>query len=214
MSQELVRTDTGCWIPPNFTPPAGFKMGIGCVIEDDVVIGSDVRLGHRVILKSGTVIMDDVEMGDCAQTTGICIIGNHVRIRTGSCVSKSVILDDWVFVAAGVMTSHTKNIYHGRPATKPRQFITRVGYGAVVGSRTCMMAGVAIAPGSIVGYDSNVVGGLDTLFGVYFGNPARLRTVLAEDHPWRIAVPEGYVPHEFDGTLLEKYLPYYFGDQD
>lgn len=214
MGQGLKRIGLDCWVPLDFEPPAGFKMGAGCIIEEDVAIGIDVKLGHKVILKSGTIILDDVVMGDSCQTTGICIIGNHSRIRTGSCISKSVILNDWAFVAAGVMTSHTKNIFYGRPAMEQRQLVTRIGYGAVIGSRTCMMAGVSIAPGSIVGYDSNVVGDLDTPFGMYYGNPARLKGALDEGHPWRIKIPEGYIPHEFNEALLEKYLPHYEGGLD
>lgn len=209
MRQGLVRYGGGCWVPEGFDPPSGFEMGLGCIIEDDVSIGIDVRLGHNVILKSGTRMMDDVVMGDCAQTTGVCMIGNHVRIRTGSVVSKSVILNDYAFVAAGVMTSHTKNIYYGRPQMDQRQLVTDVGYGAVLGSRTCMMAGISVAPGSIIGYDSNIVGNLSMPFGVYFGNPARLQAILEEGHQWRIEIPDDYVPYTFDRMLLKKYLPHW-----
>jgi len=164
-------------------------------------------------LKSGTRILNDVEIADHCQTTGICIIGNHVRIRTGSCISKSVIIDDWVYVAGRIMSSHTKHVYHGRPRMEKRQLITRIGYGVVVGSRTNLMAGITIAPGVIVGYNSNVVKDLLVPHSVCFGQPAQIYKLLEVDDPWYIKVPSDYEPHQFDADLLKKYLPFYRGGE-
>ena len=50
-------------------------------------------------------MLDDVEIADDCVTTGISLLGNHVRVRTGSCISKAVIVDEWCFVAAGSMSS-------------------------------------------------------------------------------------------------------------
>ena len=116
-------------------------------------------------------MLDDVEIADDCVTTGICLLGNHVRVRTGSCISKSVIVDDWCFVAAGIMSSHTKNIYHARPNAPKKQLITRFGYGSVIGSRTNTSAGVSIAPGAIVGYGSHVTVDLTEPNGVYYNDP-------------------------------------------
>ena len=142
---------SGSWIATDFAHGAGFDHGLQCIIDPDVVVGEGVRLGHRVHLASGTRVLDDVEIADDCVTTGICLIGNHVRVRTDSCISKSVIVDDWCFIAAGIMSSHTKNIDHGRPRAPKRQLITRYGYGSVIGSRTNTSAGITIAPGAIVG---------------------------------------------------------------
>ena len=205
---------SGSFIAKDFAHGSGFQHGLQCIIDPDVVVGDDVKLGHRVHLASGTRVLDDVEIADDCVTTGICIIGNHVRIPTGSCVSKSVIVDDWCFIAAGIMSSHTKNIYHGRPNAPKRQLITRYGYGSVIGSRTNTSAGITVAPGAIAGYGSNVVSDLDTPHGVYVNSPnpwAELKSVLQSDNPFYIEVPDDYEPHQFDEEMLRKYLPHALG---
>ena len=174
-------------------------------------------LGHRVHLASGTRILNDVEIADDCVTTGIALIGNHVRVRTGSCISKSVIVDDWCFIAAGIMSSHTKNVYHGRPRAPRHQLVTRFGYGTIIGSRTNTSAGVIIAPGSIVGYGSHVVFDLATPHGIYYNSPdpwATLQSVLRPTNPFYIEVPSDYVPHRFDPELLRRYLPHASADAD
>ncbi len=152
---------SGSFIANDFVHGAGFEHGLQCIIDPDVVVGDDVKLGHRVHLASGTRVLSDVEIADDCVTTGVSLLGNHVRVRTGSCISKSVIVDDWCFIAAGIMSSHTKNVYHGRPRAPRRELITRFGYGSIIGSRTNTSAGITIAPGAIVGYGSHVVVDLD-----------------------------------------------------
>ena len=178
---------SGSWIAKDFVHGAGFDHGLQCIIDPDVVVGDDVKLGHRVHLASGTRFLNDVEFADDCITTGICILGDHVRVRTGSCISKSVIVDDWAFVAAGIMSSHTKNIHHARPRAPKRQLSTRYGYG------------------------SHVVLDLDTPNGVYFNDPhpyATLQRVLEPDSPYYVEIPAGYEPHQFDPDMLAKYLPF------
>lgn len=202
---------SGSWIAKDFVHGAGFEHGLQCIIEPDVVVGDDVRLGHRVHLASGTRFGSDIEFADDCVTTGICILGDHVRVRTASCISKSVIVEDWAFVAAGTMSSHTKNIDHARPRAPKRQLITRYGYGCVIGSRTNTSAGVTVAPGAIVGYGAHVVLDLDTPNGVYFNDPhpyATLQRVLEPDSPYYVEIPADYEPHQFEPDLLAKYLPY------
>jgi acetyltransferase-like isoleucine patch superfamily enzyme len=204
-------SSSGSFIARDFVHGNGFEHGLQCIIDPDVVVGDDVRLGHRVHLASGTRVLNDVEIADDCVTTGVALLGNHVRVRTGSCISKSVVIDDWCFVAAGIMSSHTKNVDHGRPHAPKRQLITRFGYGSIIGSRTNTSAGVTVAPGSTVGYGSAVVFDLETPHGIYYNSPnpwATLQSVLQPDNPFYIEIPADYVPHEFDGELLRKYLPH------
>jgi len=201
----------GTWIAKDFKCGSNFNYGLNCIIDPDVVVGDDVELGHCVHLKSGTRVLNDVEIADHCQTTGISFIGNHVRIRTGSCISKSVIIDDWAFIAAGIMSSHTKHVYHGRPNMDKQQYITRIGYGSIIGSRTNIMAGITIAPGSVIGYNSNVAKDADVSHGIYFGQPSKFVKRLEINDPWYIKVPSDYKPHQFDKEMLKKYLPFYEG---
>ena len=208
---------SGSFIARDFVHGAGFDHGLQCIIDPDVVVGDDVKLGHRVHLASGTRVLNDVEIADDCVTTGVTLIGNHVRVRTGSCISKSVIVDDWCFIAAGIMSSHTKNVYHGRPNAPKRQLVTRFGYGTIIGSRTNTSAGVVIAPGSIVGYGAHVVFDLTTPHGIYYNNPdpwATLQSELRPTSPFYVEIPDDYVPHRFDPELLRRYLPHASAEAD
>lgn len=208
---------SGSFIANDLIHGARFEHGLQCIIDPDVVVGDDVKLGHRVHLASGTRVLSDVEIADDCVTTGLSVIGNHVRVRTGSCISKSVIVDDWCFIAAGIMSSHTKNVYHGRPRAPRRELITRFGYGSIIGSRTNTSAGITIAPGSIVGYGSHVVVDLVTPHGIYYNDPhpwATLQSVQQPDDAFYIEIPADYVPHKFDEELLRRYLPHAVPDPD
>lgn len=202
---------SGSFIAKDFVHGADFQHGVVCIVDPDVVVGDGVKLGSRVHLASGTRVLNDVEIADNCVTTGYCIIGNHVRVRTGSCISKSVIVDDWCFIAAGIMSSHTKNIYHARPNAPKRQLLTRYGYGSVIGSRTNTSAGVTIAPGAIVGYGSHVVFDLEVPNGIYYNKPdpwATLQTVLEPGSPFYVEIPDDYVAHRFDPEMAARYLPH------
>lgn len=197
-----------CVVSSDFQHGENFKMGENCVIEGDVIVGDNVTLGHNVILKSGTRFGNDINFADNCCTTGICYVGNGVNVRTNSCISKSVIVEDRAFIGAGVMSSHTKNVYHHRPQMEKRQYITRIGVGAVIGSSTNLMAGITIGNNVVVGYGSNVVKDLLDE-GVYVGNPAKPFGEIG----WgmRVEIPEGWEPYMFSKEMLNKYLPYYRG---
>ena len=44
---------SGSWIAKDFVHGARFEHGLECIIDPDVVVGDDVKLGHRVHLASG-----------------------------------------------------------------------------------------------------------------------------------------------------------------
>lgn len=131
------------YIHDSFKHGANFKCGYNVIIEEDVVVGDDVKLGHNVVLKSGTRLMNSVRFADYVKTTGICIVGNEVDARTGACISRSLIINDKAFIGPGVMTNHTKNVTHGRNLKEVR-LITRIGYGAQLGSQSSFTAGLTI----------------------------------------------------------------------
>lgn len=185
-----------------------FKMGEYCVIEPDVIVGDNVSLGHHVVLKNGTRFGNNIDFSDYCKTTGICYVGNNVNVRNGSCISKSLIVEDKVFIGAGIMSSHTKNVYHHRPEVSKRQLITRIGYGSIIGSSVNLSAGINICDNAIIGYGSLVT--KDVLEpAIYVGCPVKR---LADIPPkYYIDKPSDYEEHKFDAIMLEKYLPYYRG---
>jgi len=192
-------------VHPSFKHGEGFRLGKFCVIEEDVIVGDNVKLGHHVTLKSGTRFGNNIDFADYCKTTGICYVGNDVNIRTGSCISKSVIVEDKSFIGAGIMSSHTRDVYHHRPKVTKKQLITRIGYGAIIGSHVNLSAGIIIADNAIIGYGSVVTKSI-TESAIYVGNPTRKLGDL--DPRYYIKKPEEYREHEFSMEMLKKYLPY------
>lgn len=183
-------------------------IGNHCVLGKDVVVGNNVKIGNFCYLKSGTRFANNIDFADYCKTTGICYVGNNVNIRTGSCISKSVIIEDKAFIGAGIMSSHTKHIYHQRQKIPKIQLITRIGYGAVVGSHSNLSAGVKIGDNVIIGYGSVVT--KDALEpAIYVGNP--LRKIAELPREIMISKPEDYNEHQFSKGMFKTYLPYYKG---
>ena len=194
-------------ISKSFIHGDNFKCGVNVVIEDDVIVGDDVKLGHNVTLKSGTRIMNDVILNDYVKTTGLSILGNGVTARTGACISKSVIINDNAFIGPGIMTNHTKNVMWKRNIPEV-QLITKIGYGALIGSHSSLVAGVTIGDNVIIAAGSNVYKDIFTM-GVYGGNPAK--KIKDIDKDYILERPEEYVEYEFDIEMIKKYLPNWIG---
>lgn len=194
-------------IHSSFIHGSNFKCGFNVIIEEDVIVGDDVKLGHNVTLKSGTRAMNDVTLADYVKTTGVCIIGNGVGARTGACISKSVIINDNAFIGPGIMTNHTKNVMHKRNL-KEVQLITRIGYGAVIGSVASLVAGLTIGDNVVIAAGSNVY--KDILeAGIYGGNP--VKKIKDIDPAFILKRPANYQEYEFDEELLKKYLAKWIG---
>ena len=191
----------------SFIHGSNFKCGFNVIIENDVIAGDNVKLGHNVTLKSGTRVMNDVDLADYVKTTGICIIGNGVGARTGACISKSVIINDNAFIGPGIMTNHTRNVMHKRNL-KEVQLITRIGYGAVIGSLSSLVAGLTIGDNVVIAAGSNVY--KDILEpGIYGGNP--VKKIKDIDPAFLLKKPANYQEYEFDVELLRKYLAKWIG---
>jgi len=188
----------------------GNRVTIGnfAIIEPDVVISDDVVLGHRVTLKSGTRIGAGSTFDDHCITTGACLMGRKVNVRTGAIVSKSTIIEDFCFIGPGVITNHTRHVTHGRGDAVPNeQLLTCIGYGSIIGSQASLLAGLCIGPQSIVGGGSVVVKDLEG-HGVYVGSPCRRISDLPPGYRMQEPADAGkmYLNAEVLG-LLRRYIP-------
>jgi UDP-2-acetamido-3-amino-2,3-dideoxy-glucuronate N-acetyltransferase len=189
-------------IAEDFQHGSNFKHGNNVIVEPDVIVGDDVKLGNNVVLKSGTRFGSVIDFADYCCTTGACILGDHINARTGAIISKSVIVEDWAFIGPGIMTNHTKHVSHGRPNIPSVQYVTRIGFGSIVGSSSMLLAGVNIASNVIIGGGSVVVKDVKEP-GIYVGNPVKRLGDVPKDY-W---VDGESVHYDFDPEILKKYLP-------
>lgn len=191
----------GAYIGDNVT------IGDQVIIEDGVYVGDNVHLGHRVTLKRGTHLCEGVNLADHCITTGACWIGKYATARTGAIISKSNIIEDYVFVGPGVVTNHTKHVTHGRQNVPNEQLLTYIGYGSIIGSQCSLLAGLRIAPLSIFGGGSTVVKGT-TESGVYMGSPAVRKMDLPDLYQMDLPKDAGstYLTEEIVG-YLKSFLP-------
>ena len=177
-------------IAQDFKYGANLEMGEYVIIEPNVIVGNNVKIGHRATLKSGTIIGDNSIIDDHCITTGACYIGNNVNIRTGAIISRATIIEDYCFIGPGVITNHTKQVTHGRTENVPDvQLLTYIGYGTVIGSQASILAGVYIRPQTIIGGGTVVIKDL-TEMGVYVGSPAVKK----------MDVPDNYLMHMPDNA--------------
>ncbi len=160
------------FIDDSFIHGENLTLGNLIIIEPDVIVGKNVKIGHRVTLKSGTRIKDNSIIDDHCITTGACFIGNNVNIRTGAIISRATIIEDNVFIGPGVITNHTKNVTHCRTKIQKIELITNIGFGSIVGSQASLLAGINIEPQVIIGGGSVVVNDLETK-NVYVGSPCK-----------------------------------------
>jgi acetyltransferase-like isoleucine patch superfamily enzyme len=195
-------------ISDDFKHGTNFTMGYDVIIEPDVVVMDNVRIGHRVTLKSGTRVDSDSIIDDHCITTGACYIGKNVNVRTGAIVSRSTIIEDKCFIGPGVITNHTKRVTHAREdQINSEHLLTYISYASIIGSQASLLAGVYIGPQSIVGGGSVVIKDVEG-YGVYVGSPCRRISELPNGY--LITEPENAGRMYFsDETLghLKRYIP-------
>jgi acetyltransferase-like isoleucine patch superfamily enzyme len=195
-------------ISDDFTHGTNLTLGHDVIIERGVHVGDNVKIGHRVTLKTGTIIGNNSVFDDHCISTGACYIGDNVNIRTGAIISRSTIIEDYVFVGPGVITNHTKNVNHGRANTiKSNQLLTYIGYGSILGSQASILAGVFIAPLSIIGGGAVVVKSI-LEEGVYVGHPACRKMDIPSNYRMQLPPNAGSM-YMTNGIIerLKMYMP-------
>jgi len=194
-------------IDKNVTIGDNVRIGHFVIIEPDVVIQDNVKIGNKVTLKRGTHVASNSIVDDHCITTGACYIGVNVNIRTGAIISVSTIIEDDCFIGPGVITNHTKHVDHARPAVKSNKLLTYISYGSIIGSQASLLAGIHIGPQSIVGGGTVVTKSIEG-HGVYVGSPCRRVADLPEAYNIKEPDMAGkmYMTDEILGTL-KTYIP-------
>lgn len=151
------------------------------MIEKGCDIGARVIIGSGSVVRSYTILCDDVKIGkNCKIGPFVLIqpgvvVGDNCKIHSHSFLCEGVTLEDEVFVGHGVMFCNEKYPRAIRNAAWELKDDGRVlvKKGAVIGSGAVILPGVTIGSGAIVGAGAVVTKGVG-FKEIVVGNPAVL----------------------------------------
>ncbi len=169
---------------------AGAKIGNNCimrsgtVIYENVTIGDWVETGHNVLIREGSTVGDKTRIGSSAQLDGKVKIGKNVSVQSNVYLPHLTVIEDDVFIAPNVV--FTNDLY---PPSRRRTGIV-VGKGATIGANACIIVPAKIGEESVVGAGSLVTKDVppDT---VAIGVPARSRFNTDEYNRKKVKWEEG-----------------------
>jgi acetyltransferase-like isoleucine patch superfamily enzyme len=118
----------------------------GTVIYQDVTIGNNFITGHNVLIRENTTIDDDVLVGTNAVIDGSSSIGSHVSFQTGVYVPSETTIGNNVFLGPhAVLTNDPYPI---------RQSVDIVGptikNGASIGANATVLPGITVGENAFV----------------------------------------------------------------
>jgi UDP-3-O-[3-hydroxymyristoyl] glucosamine N-acyltransferase len=90
----------------------------GTIIYCDVEIGNNFQTGHNVLIREKTVIGNNVLVGSNAVIEGNCKIGSNVRIQSMAYISTNTVIEDKVFVGPNVIMINDKYPIRNREPLK------------------------------------------------------------------------------------------------
>lgn len=172
------------------------------VIYRGVSIGSAFRTGHRVTIREGSRIGDDVQVGTMSDLQGDLTIGDHVRIHSNVHVGQLSVVEDFVWLFPYVVLTNDPH-----PPSDSCTQGARIRRFAVVATSSLVMPGVEVGEHALVGAMSLVTRDVPRET-VVVGSPATPRGsvrdvqckhgALEAVYPWpvqfRRGYPEGVLP--------------------
>ena len=138
----------------------------GSVIYSDVVIGSNFKGGHNILIREETYIGAGTLVGTNAVIDGHCRIGDRVSIQTGVYVTANTVFEDDVFMGPGSVTTNDKYMVRGALLKGPV-----IKKGARIGANATILPGITIGENAVVGTGAVVTKDVDPGLTVV-GNPA------------------------------------------
>jgi acetyltransferase-like isoleucine patch superfamily enzyme len=145
----------------------------GTIIYEQVSIGKNFEGGHRILIREKTIIGENVKIGTDTIIDGWVIIGNNVNIQTAVYIPPKCVIEDYVFIAPRVCFTNDKY-----PPSKRLCGVT-VKRGAVLGANCTLISGVTIGENAVVAAGAVVTRDVPNNV-VVAGVPARIISTRGE----------------------------------
>jgi acetyltransferase-like isoleucine patch superfamily enzyme len=140
------------------------------VIYNDVVIGDNFTTGHGVVIREETNIGDDVLIGTNTVIEGHTSIGSNVSIQSNVYIPKNSVIEDHVFI--GPCACFTNDKYPIRIDYDLKGPIIRSG--ASIGANSTFLSDIEIGKGAMVAAGAIVTMDVPEYF-LAIGAPARIK---------------------------------------
>jgi len=144
-----------------------------CTIYGGTVVGTDSTIGHGTLLRSYVQVGENTQIGQGLSVERNVRIGNYVRCSPLSHITSSVVLEDRVFLGAGIKTINDKLMIWKQDGVEPDLTPPYFEYGAKIGSGSTIGPGVRIGREALIGSGSNVTHDIPA-FSIAYGNPAKV----------------------------------------
>ncbi|QYZ79236.1 N-acetyltransferase [Methanofollis formosanus] len=127
----------------------------GTVIYCDVEIGDGFSTGHNVMIRERTKIGDRVAVGTATVIEGDCVIGSHVSLQSMVYIPTNTLIGDHVFIGPNAVLTNDRYPPRGQPPLQGPVIKDKVsiGAGAVLLPGITVGEGALVAAGSIVTHD-------------------------------------------------------------
>jgi acetyltransferase-like isoleucine patch superfamily enzyme len=156
---------------------AGAYINSHTVIYAGNIIGTNLRVGHGVLIREQNEIGDDVSIGSGSNVEHHVRIGNRVRLHSNVFVPELSVLEDDCWLGPNVVVTNAK--YPATPITKEQLVGGYIEKRAKIGANTTILPGVRIGTGALVGAGAVVT--VDVPPGaVVAGNPARIIKYISQ----------------------------------
>lgn len=140
------------------------------VIYNDVEIGDDFKTGHNVVIRDHTVIGDDVLIGTNTVIEGDVRIGNNVSIQSNVYIPRNSIIEDNVFI--GPCTCFTNDRYPVRVEYSLKGPMLRKGCS--VGGNSTFLSNIEVGESAIVAAGAVVTRSVPPYY-LAIGTPAKIK---------------------------------------
>ncbi|MGQ9479378.1 MAG: DapH/DapD/GlmU-related protein [Thermoproteota archaeon] len=128
----------------------GAKIGGWCIIRsgsivyEDVVIGKNLVTGHGVLIREGSRIGENCLIGTGTMLDGSVLLGRNVKIQSGVYLPHGTVVGENVFIGPRVCVTNDRY-----PLSKRLSPVT-IGNGCVIGANSTLVSGIRIGDNAVV----------------------------------------------------------------